>query len=580
MHRENTFLKIITYGPLFFIPTIIVIILIITIKMYHNHYHNNILNIENDLYIQEKKALKTQIDNITQIISYRKSVTEKNLELRVKERVDKAHTSATYIYDHYKKTKSDDEIKDIIKSSLASSVWNNGESFIWIVDYDGMFILAPKYLKHLENTSIIDFQDATGAEIIKEEISIVKEKGGGFIYDTFTKPNGIKNKQYKQIAYVKSFGHYNWYFGSGEYLDTAIKATNTHLIETILHMEQVGKYYVVLMNSVGDILISKSSPDLVGKNLVTQSPSESLTKLGIKLLDTIKTQDSASVLYKIINPRTNKIEDKYSYFSKVPNSDWIIGSGFYLSDIDAKISKQKIDTQELLLSQSMGIIHIALLVIILALLISYYISKKLTESFRHYKNNIESQKNELILLNETLETKVKNRTIELEQIKNNFQRLATTDSLTNIHNRYSIMRIFSLEISRANRYRVPLCAIMLDIDFFKKVNDTYGHDIGDNVLSSLSNLIKKSLRGTDEMGRYGGEEFIILLPNTTLENASEYAERLRTIVSQHIFDSVGTLTISIGLAELIENENKDEFFKRLDVLLYKSKCDGRDKVSF
>lgn len=91
----------------------------------------------------------------------------------------------------------------MVVEALHPLEWNNGESFIWILDFDGIFQLAPTYLRHLEGSSIIDFQDSTGREIIKEEIALVKTVGSGFLWDTFTKPNEDPNKQFKQLAFVK-----------------------------------------------------------------------------------------------------------------------------------------------------------------------------------------------------------------------------------------------------------------------------------------------------------------------------------------------------------------------------------------
>ena len=182
-------------------------------------------------------------------------------------------------------------------------------------------------------------------------------------------------------------------------------------------------------------------------------------------------------------------------------------------------------------------------------------------------------------LNATLEQKVELRTKELKKIKDDFEYLATTDSLTNMHNRYSLMKILTHEINRANRYKQPLSVIMYDIDNFKKVNDTFGHDIGDDILISLSHLVKKSLRDTDILGRYGGEEFFILLPNTELNDAEIYANRLREEIENFSFYIVKNITISLGLVLIEENEDIDDIFKRVDELLYKSKNSGRNRVS-
>jgi len=183
-------------------------------------------------------------------------------------------------------------------------------------------------------------------------------------------------------------------------------------------------------------------------------------------------------------------------------------------------------------------------------------------------------------LNQSLEQKVQDRTAKLNTIKDDFEKLATTDALTNIHNRYSIMNILSSEIHRSNRYKTPLSLIMYDIDFFKKVNDTYGHDVGDSVLRSLSAAVKNNLREVDILGRYGGEEFLIILPNTGLSDAKEYAERLRKEVEEYSFETVEKVTISLGVVEIAPTENIKEIFKRADDLLYASKNRGRNRISF
>lgn len=579
MNKENLFLKIITYGPLFFIPIIISAISIILINTYNENFERNLKNIEKELYSIEKKSLESKIVNLSEIVVYHKSVVKKELTSRVQNRVYMAYNIAQRIYEKYKDKKSDEEIKKIIKTSLETLIWNDGESFIWIVDYDGVFNLAPAYLKHLEGYSIINFRDVDGRDIIKEEIAICREIGEGFLWDTFTKPNDKSNKQYKQVAFVKAFGHFNWYLGSGEYLDTAADKTDKKLLDTIRNIDKVNDNYIFLLNTKGDMLINKSAPYLIGKNVfkLDNEPAKVVTH---RVIDSLKDKNSTSFYYKWINPISNKMEKKYSYIKKIPNTDWIIGSGFYLSDIDNRVSKQKVDMYNIMHSKSKSIIYIAIIIILLSLLFSYYISKKLKDYFTKYKKSIDITKVQLQNLNTTLETKVEQRTSELKRLKDDYKNLATIDTLTNTNNRYSLMKIFSSEIARSHRYNTPLSIIMVDIDFFKKVNDTYGHKAGDTVLISLANLMKKNLRDIDILGRYGGEEFLIILPNTPLDDSKKFADRLRQEVDGFIFDTVGNITISIGLAELKANENFDELFTRVDNLLYKSKNNGRNRVSY
>jgi len=582
MYKENIFLRIITYGPLIFVPVIVGIILTVFIQTYNKSFKVNLQKIEQDLFNIEKKSVEKKVMDVANLISYKKSITKTNLKNRIKNRVEMAILQAENIYQQNYKTKSEIEIKKIIKNALRPLQWNNGESFIWIVDFNGIFNLAPKYLRHLEGSSIINLQDVMGRYIIKEEIEICKSQNrSGFLWDTFTKPDDLTKKQFDQIAYVQSFGYFNWYFGSGEYIDTATKKTDTELIKSIQQIDEINtkENYIFLINSSGDVLINKSAPEIIKKN-VSNIANQSTTDVIQSILSTLQHNNVGFLKYDWLNLHTNKIETKHSYVRKIPNTDWIIGSGFFLSDIHNKLAQETINMNKVFSEESKNILYLAILIMALSLLISYYLSRKLKQSFSRYEKKISRKNNQLIELNNTLEEKVQKRTNELEQMKNDFEKLATTDTLTQINNRYSLMNLLSSEISRSHRYSSPLSIIMYDIDFFKKVNDTYGHDIGDTVLVSLSNIVKKNLRDIDIVGRYGGEEFLVVLPNTKIDDAKFFANRIRKEVEFYSFDTIGSITISLGLAELKKGETIDEVFKRVDELMYVSKNNGRNQVSF
>ncbi|MEA2111674.1 MAG: cache domain-containing protein [Campylobacterota bacterium] len=578
MNRENLFLKIITFAPLVFIPLIIGLVSFAFIHMYNTDFQNNLEKTTENLFNIEKSAVEIKIQNTSDVINYRKSILQDRLKIRVKQRVEKAYAIAQSIYEEHKDTQTQTEIKSRIRTAIKPLLWNAGESFIWIVDYEGVFQLAPEYLKNLEGSSIINFQDAMGRYVIQEEIAMCKSRGEGFLWDTFTKPNENSDRQYRQVAFVKAFGHYSWYFGSAEYLDTANKKTDKTLLSTLKYINTVNNSYTFVLSTKGKILMNASIPEYEGKNL-SDIKDKNTTSVINNIISKLRDKDSAQLAYEWLNPSTNKVEIKYTYIQKVPNSDWIIGSGFYVSDINSKILKQKLDLNGFLSLKSNNVLYIALIVMFISLLASYYLTKKLKENFAIYKKNINTQKNELLQLNDTLESKVEHRTSELEKLKNDFEKLATIDTLTQIDNRYSLMEQFAMEINRSKRYDTSLSIIMLDIDFFKQVNDIYGHAVGDCVLTALASLIKRNLRESDIVGRYGGEEFIIILPGTDLEDAKQFAHRLREDVQEHSFDTIKQITISLGLVELRREESIDDVFKRVDDLLYKSKTDGRNRVS-
>ena len=169
--------------------------------------------------------------------------------------------------------------------------------------------------------------------------------------------------------------------------------------------------------------------------------------------------------------------------------------------------------------------------------------------------------------------------ISKEKIENDkLAKLAYFDALTGIYNRRKFDEIFKTETNRVRRYQRTLSALFFDIDHFKRVNDTYGHDVGDEVLIKMSKIIQLNIRDTDYFARWGGEEFILLLPETSVIEANVMAEHIRNTIEKNIFNKVGSLTISIGLSELKESERNTTFIKRLDTALYKAKSDGRNRT--
>lgn len=173
-------------------------------------------------------------------------------------------------------------------------------------------------------------------------------------------------------------------------------------------------------------------------------------------------------------------------------------------------------------------------------------------------------------------------TIERANTYSEILQNATMDALTGLNNRRQFETRLAEQYSVANRQNTPLCAIMLDIDFFKKFNDTYGHAVGDMVLKTTAGVIKSQLREYDIPSRYGGEEFCILLPQTGIEEAKVVAERLRSAVEsvEITLDDKRTvkLTISIGLAELDIKDMAEDLYMKADKALYDAKESGRNKV--
>jgi diguanylate cyclase (GGDEF)-like protein/PAS domain S-box-containing protein len=168
-------------------------------------------------------------------------------------------------------------------------------------------------------------------------------------------------------------------------------------------------------------------------------------------------------------------------------------------------------------------------------------------------------------------TEMKEKEFELEN-------LARIDQLTKINNRLYLDEILVSQYYRFNRYSEECSIILVDIDYFKAVNDTYGHIVGDKILIEFANLLKNSIRQDDVIGRWGGEEFLIILPHTQIDKAAYLAEKLCKIVAEHKFDVIGTKTASFGVATSIHGYSIEQCVDMADSALYEAKEAGRNMV--
>jgi len=164
------------------------------------------------------------------------------------------------------------------------------------------------------------------------------------------------------------------------------------------------------------------------------------------------------------------------------------------------------------------------------------------------------------------------------QKNNELQNKVKLDALTRAMNKGSFNEIIGFKIIESKHFKTPLSLIIFDIDLFKKINDTYGHTIGDKVLTELASVIRKNIRKSEIFVRWGGEEFIILLQNTSLYNATMVAEKLRKAVENHNFPTVKRVTCSFGVTSLKNNDTIESFIKRADQALYNAKENGRNRV--
>lgn len=169
--------------------------------------------------------------------------------------------------------------------------------------------------------------------------------------------------------------------------------------------------------------------------------------------------------------------------------------------------------------------------------------------------------------------------VSLEDAHRQLLQMSRKDQLTGLFNRSAISDLLKAEIERSRRYKQFLSVVMIDIDHFKRVNDHYGHDAGDKVLARIGSVLTHNLRQPDAVGRWGGEEFLVIVPNNGAEAAAHLAERIREFIKKKPIEEVpGPITASFGVAQLRPEQGPDQLLYQADMALYQAKRDGRDRV--
>lgn len=196
-------------------------------------------------------------------------------------------------------------------------------------------------------------------------------------------------------------------------------------------------------------------------------------------------------------------------------------------------------------------------------------------AIRHDITELEETKQQLRNINKAMKSKVD----ELYSMTNTLEQKAFKDNLTGINNRENFEDIFSIEIANAKQNNLPLSLIIFDVDHFKLINDTYGHQAGDIILKELVGLIADHIKNGDIFARWGGEEFVILTPSTEIVGAHNLAENLRKLVQAHMFSYVEKeITLSFGIAQLGEDDDKKTLFEKADSAMYEAKKNGRNRI--
>ncbi len=375
--------------------------------------------------------------------------------------------------------------------------------------------------------------------------------------------------------------------------DIPVSARNTLLryISTIRFGKNENGYIYIVQKSNGRVLMHPVSPYTVGKDVRTIYDPEGIN-VGEELYKVINAQDKGFFHYAWMQPSTGKIVPKIGYACVLPEYDWILATGVYVNDINSEISAYRHQLKKTIFWNTQAILSALVVSLIVFGGFLSFVKRRFRRDMLHvseyFKKAATSGEkiNTNILSFRELQDLGKYLNIIVEKnhrMYKSLKILADYDSLTGLLNRRKFLEHLEREFSLCKRYNHCISLLMIDLDHFKNVNDTYGHNAGDNVLKLFSKLCTHSIRDVDIAGRIGGEEFAVLMPSTEKESALVVAERIRNAIAEETIEYEGkkfSITISIGLASIPPEklENAIALLKVADRLLYEAKESGRNRV--
>lgn len=180
---------------------------------------------------------------------------------------------------------------------------------------------------------------------------------------------------------------------------------------------------------------------------------------------------------------------------------------------------------------------------------------------------------------ERIQRELRENNEQLEEMRRKLELLVVVDPLTGVFNRRKFHESLNIALSKANRHQHMFALLMIDIDHFKRINDQFGHQIGDRVLRIICDQIRSSIRNSDQMFRVGGEEFCLLAAETDAKQAKSLAEKIRLMIESHPLPEVGKLTVSIGISDFEDRDTQESIYARADMALYDAKHQGRNCVA-
>ncbi|MCF6206697.1 MAG: cache domain-containing protein [Sulfurovum sp.] len=469
-----------------------------------------------------------------------------------------------------------------------------GNNYLFVLDYNATMLSHPYITAGKDMSRIADMH---GKLIAPSIVNVAREKGEGYTSYWWMKDNDDKTP-YEKLTYSRNCPMWKMVIATGVYIDDIQKEVARRKKELfqklrdIMEKTKIGKTgYIYIFDE--DKMIIHPNSNIDGMNFKTlPNPGRGTFIYD----DLVKAAKGTGVLrYKWDKPddKGHYVYEKISWVRYVPSLKLYVASSVYIDELEEE--SRRVYGQ---------MIYLTFFVLIISLILGiWYLYRQLrpihqlsdtaqeiADGNYAIRADVSSDDEVGLLANnfnrmvDRLEEQIVTLDRKIQEKTEALQKLAITDALTQLYNRRYFSEISVEMFHLGKRNREPLSVIMFDIDMFKHINDTYGHQVGDKVIVVLSTLVGQIKRASDIACRYGGEEFILLLPKTDRKGAFELAERLRKVIEDNkIVLEDGTVvkfTVSLGVSQVDYENDKDieDVIRRADDAMYIAKRDGRNKT--
>lgn len=573
------------------LSTLIVILVGATLIAINTQQHNEMVeDVSNRISAQLKSAMTHQVDSSVELINSIHEGATQALKEQLATKVKQAHQQATKIL----KNNADLPLsrqKELIIDTLRAIRFNEGRGSVFIVDGDGTLQLSPAAANgNQSDTGAATMPSREHHQFIKSTLKQVKDQGElyveGLTPDVVNAPHLQSDPT---VSFYKSLEPLNWVIGTEESMDAFEQNTKAQLIEILTKLQMNKRLKLFIADEDLTLLALPGRLPAINKPGLDKVLPENI-KIVKSAIQLAKNNDNRVIEARWFDRSTESYTPILLYISLEPNWKWLIGSYVTLADIEQEIGLNRSRLAEQVEDRLLDIAAILIIAYLIAIMIGLVFYRKTRWHFNLFIERLQSAANDnrplssdMISIQEfnTLAQTMNEQLNKRALLQQELERLAQKDPLTDLFNRRRMDELLSLEVARTKRNNRAFCLILADIDHFKNVNDTYGHEAGDQVICAVAKILKTSLREQDSVARWGGEEFLIMLPDTLMEQAEKVANKIRKLCENHTVyyeDKPIRFTLTFGIEEFDDSKDIKAAIAAADDALYQGKNQGRNVV--